>query len=139
MPEALAPENGMLIRLAPGPAEVVARVPAGRLALDGKVLVAADSEAIRHRHRLSFNGVIMGSVVIDKAGKLLAPPQISFEGLMEATAAGEAIATIQASIAAFDGASWSPLGPGVAAPIASTSGWAAVAVISILSASAAVP
>lgn len=99
VPEALAPENGMLIRLAPGPAEVVARVPAGRLALDGKVLVAADSEAIRHRHRLSFNGVIMGSVVIDKAGKLLAPPQISFEGLMEATAAGEAIATIQASIA----------------------------------------
>ncbi|WP_374383888.1 ribonuclease J [Dongia sp.] len=99
VPEALAPENGMLIRLAPGPAEIVARVPAGRLALDGKVLVSADSEAIRHRHRLSFNGVIMGSVVVDKSGKLLAPPQVSFEGLMDAAAAGDAIATIQAAIA----------------------------------------
>ncbi len=98
VPEALAPENGMVIRLAPGPAEIVARVPSGRLALDGKVLVPADSEAIRHRHRLSYNGVIMGSVVIDASGLLLAPPQISFEGLLEAEHAAGAIIEIRAAI-----------------------------------------
>jgi ribonuclease J len=98
VPEALAPENGMLIRLAPGPAEVLARVPAGRLALDGKVLVSADSEAIRHRHRLSFNGVIMGSLVVDAGGRLVAPPQVSLEGLLETGDASVAIARIAEAI-----------------------------------------
>jgi ribonuclease J len=99
VPEALAPENGTLIRLAPGPAEIIARVPAGRLALDGKVLVPADSEAIRHRHRLSYNGVIMGSLVVDRTGKLLAPPQVSLEGLLDGDGATAAIASIGAAIA----------------------------------------
>jgi ribonuclease J len=99
VPEALAPENGTLIRLAPGPAEIIARVPAGRLALDGKALVPADSEAIRHRHRLSYNGVIMGSLVVDRTGKLLAPPQVSLEGLLDGDGATTAIASIGAAIA----------------------------------------
>ncbi|WP_368413331.1 ribonuclease J [Dongia sp.] len=90
VPEALAPENGTLIRLAPGPAEIIARVQAGRLALDGKALVPVDSEAIRHRHRMSYNGVIMGSLVVDRSGKLLAPPQVSLDGLLDGD---EAIAT----------------------------------------------
>jgi ribonuclease J len=98
VPEALAPENGTLIRLAPGPAEIIARVPAGRLALDGKMLVSADSEAIRHRHRLGFNGVIIASVVADKAGNLLAPPQVSLEGLLDGDAAASAIVEIGAAI-----------------------------------------
>ena len=63
---------------------------AGRLALDGKALVPVDSEAIRHRHRMSYNGVIMGSLVVDRSGKLLAPPQVSLDGLLDGD---EAIAT----------------------------------------------
>ncbi|MBI2254109.1 MAG: ribonuclease J [Proteobacteria bacterium] len=98
VPEALAPENGTLIRLAPGAAEIIARVPAGRLALDGRALVPADSEAIRHRHRLGFNGVIIASVVADKTGKLLAPPQVSLEGLLDGDEAAMAIAEIGAAI-----------------------------------------
>lgn len=98
VPEALAPENGTLIRLAPGPAEIIARVPAGRLALDGKMLVPVDSDAIRHRHRLGFNGVIIASVVADKSGKLLAPPQVSLEGLLDGEDAASAIADIGAEI-----------------------------------------
>ncbi len=90
VPEALAPENGTLIRLAPGPAEIIARVQAGRLALDGKALVPVDSEAIRHRHRMSSNGVIMGSLVGGRSGTLLAPPQVSLDGLLDGD---EAIAT----------------------------------------------
>jgi ribonuclease J len=99
VPEALAPENGMLIRLAPGPAEMVARVPAGRLALDGKALVSADSEAIRHRHRMSFNGVILVSLVVDKAGKPLVPAKVSLDGLLDEPAAGEAVAAIVDEVA----------------------------------------
>ena len=99
VPEALAPENGMLIRLAPGNAEVVARVPSGRLALDGKALVSADSEAIRHRHRMSFHGVILVSLVVDKAGKPLVPAKVSLDGLLDEPAAGDAVAAIADEIA----------------------------------------
>ena len=99
VPEALAPENGMLIRLAPGNAEIVARVPSGRLALDGKALVSADSEAIRHRHRMSFNGVILVSLVVDKAGKPLVPAKVSLDGLLDEPAAGDAVAAIADEIA----------------------------------------
>jgi len=98
VPEALAPENGTLIRLAPGAAEIIARVPAGRLALDGRALVAADSEAIRHRHRLGFNGVIIASIVAEKSGKLLAPPQVSLEGLLDGDEAAMAVTEIGAAI-----------------------------------------
>lgn len=99
VPEALAPENGMLIRLAPGKAEVVARVPSGRLALDGKALVSADSEAIRHRHRMSFHGVILVSLVVDKAGKPLVPARVSLDGLLDEPAAGDAVAAIADEVA----------------------------------------
>lgn len=98
VPEALAPENGTLIRLAPGPAEIIARVPAGRLALDGKALVSADSEAIRHRHRMSYNGVIMASVVIEPSGRLLTPPRVSLDGLLEGDEAQAAMAKISNAI-----------------------------------------
>lgn len=98
VPEALAPENGTLIRLAPGPAEIIARVPAGRLALDGKALVSANSEAIRHRHRMSFNGVIMASVVLEPSGRLLAPPRVSLDGLLEGDEAAAASTKISNAI-----------------------------------------
>jgi ribonuclease J len=103
VPQALAPENGMMIRLAPGPAEMVARVPSGRLALDGKALVPADSEAIRHRHRMSFNGVILVSLVVDYAGKPLVPAKVSLDGLLDEPAAGAAVAAIADEVAAAIG------------------------------------
>jgi ribonuclease J len=83
VPQALEAANGAMIRLAPGPAEIVAAVPCGRLGLDGKALVRLEGDLLRHRHRMSFNGLIMVSVVLDKTGKLLAPPQVSLEGLLD--------------------------------------------------------
>jgi ribonuclease J len=64
-------------------------VPCGRIGLDGKALVRLEGDLLRHRHRMSFNGLIMVSVVLDKHGKLLAPPQVSLEGLLDGGALGE--------------------------------------------------
>jgi ribonuclease J len=83
VPHALEAANGAMIRLAPGAPEIVAAVPCGRLGLDGKALVRLEGDLLRHRHRMSFNGLIMVSVVLDKHGKLLAPPQVSLEGLLD--------------------------------------------------------
>jgi len=98
--QALEAANGAMIRLAPGPAEIVAAVPCGRLGLDGKALVRLEGDILRHRHRMSFNGLIMVSVVLDKHGKLLASPQVSLEGLLDgATLADEACNAMSAAVA----------------------------------------
>ena len=99
VPEALEAANGTLIRLAPGPAEIVAQVPSGRLGLDGKSLMRLDGDMLRHRHRMSFNGLIMVSLVLDKDSKLLAPPQVSLEGLLDGgDAATDAIAAMEDAV-----------------------------------------
>jgi ribonuclease J len=97
VPEAIEPTNGCLIRLAPGPAAVLSHVTSGRLGLDGNSLVSMDSDAVRHRHRLSFNGVIMVSVVVGRDGNLLADPQVTLEGLLDGEPAATAIAAIAAA------------------------------------------
>jgi ribonuclease J len=105
VPQALEAANGAVIRLAPGPAEIVAAVPSGRLGLDGKALMRLDGDMIRHRHRMSFNGLVMVSVVLGKDGKLLAPPQVSLEGVLDAGETGEhAIVAMSKAVAdAIDG------------------------------------
>ena len=45
--DTIIPENGSIIRLAPGPAEVVGQVQHGRLALDGKRIVPLDAGVMR--------------------------------------------------------------------------------------------
>lgn len=99
VPEALEAANGTLIRLAPGPAEIVAQVPSGRLGLDGKSLLRLDGDMIRHRHRMSFNGLVMVSLALAKDGKLLAPAQVSLEGLLDGgDAAADAIAAMEDAV-----------------------------------------
>ncbi|MEJ2014111.1 MAG: hypothetical protein P8X61_00520 [Limibacillus sp.] len=75
--------NGDLIRLAPGPAEVVEQVTSGRLALDGQALRPIESEVLRERVRMLYNGAASLTLVMDAAGALLAPPQLSCHGLLD--------------------------------------------------------
>ncbi len=58
VPSVVTPTNGSVIRLAPGPPEIIDHVPIGRLAVDDGVLVSTDSDAIRARRRMMHNGVI---------------------------------------------------------------------------------
>jgi len=83
VPEILIPSNGKLIRLAPGPAEIVAEVPHGKLAIDGKRIVPLDSGAMRSRHRVIFNGAAVVSVVLTAKGELAAAPKLSALGLVD--------------------------------------------------------
>ena len=83
VPQAAVVENGQILRLAPGPAEIVGEVQSGRLALDGTNLVPLSGELMRERHRLAFSGSVTATLVIDKAGTLVAEPQISASGLID--------------------------------------------------------
>ncbi|MET4808024.1 ribonuclease J [Limibacillus sp. MBR-115] len=83
VPESIISANGDLIRLAPGPAEIVSQVPSGRLALDGQKVRPIDSEVLRSRVRMLHNGSAGVTLVIDEDGELLADPVISCHGLLD--------------------------------------------------------
>ncbi len=70
VPEAVAMRNGDMVRLAPGRAEIIDEVPAGRLYVDGGMLVPAAGEALRERRHASTNGVLIVSFALDGKGRL---------------------------------------------------------------------
>jgi len=98
VPQTVVTENGALIRLAPGPAEMVGEVPVGRLAVDGTQLRPLGSAALKSRQRMTYDGAAVATLVLDAAGKLLAPPQITVHGVFDEAGEGET-AAIGAAIA----------------------------------------
>jgi ribonuclease J len=81
-PEAIAPRNGDLIRLAPGPVKVIDETPSGRLYVDGSTLIEADDEAIKERRRLGAEGMVtVGLAVSEKRHQIVGGPNIKVRGL----------------------------------------------------------
>ena len=74
-------QNGDLLRLHPSPGEIVNRVPVGRLALDGRRLVAEDSGNLQMRRRLMLNGLIAITIVLNDKGFLELPPRVLVRGV----------------------------------------------------------
>lgn len=66
--QAVVQKNGDIVRLAPGKAERIAQIEAGRLVLDGEMIVPADGDSIVMRRRLAHNGVVV--VVLERGGKV---------------------------------------------------------------------
>jgi ribonuclease J len=66
IPSAVVQQNGEIVRLAPGKPSKLAEVRAGRLVLDGDIIVPADGEAIAMRRRLAREGIVI--VVLGETG-----------------------------------------------------------------------
>ena len=73
--------NGDMLRLAPGPAEIIDQVHSGRVYKDGNIVGSHDATGIGRRRVLSWVGHVVMSLVVDKNGDLLADPEIVCEGL----------------------------------------------------------
>ncbi len=84
VPQTVVAENGGMIRLAPGRAEIVGQVPVGRLAVDGNRLVPLTGALVRDRNRAIYNGSAVVTVVLDKNGRVRDQVQVSTLGVMEA-------------------------------------------------------
>lgn len=76
-------EDGDILHMAPGTPEVVDSAPVGKLALDGNRVVPLQGGVMAARRRMLFNGIVMGSLVVDEGGKLLGRPKVSAPGLFE--------------------------------------------------------
>lgn len=81
IPETVAPKNGDLIRLAPGPAAVIDEVPSGRLYVDGNVIVETEDDAIRDRKRLAAEGAVNIAFALTAKNAIAAGPTVSVRGL----------------------------------------------------------
>jgi ribonuclease J len=79
--QAVAPRNGDMVRLAPGLAEIIDEVPAGRLYVDGGVVTPENGQALRERRHAATNGMLTVSVALDGRSKLAAGPQVRAVGL----------------------------------------------------------
>lgn len=79
--QAVLAENGSLVRLAPGRAEVIDRVPAGRLGLDGTRLTPMGGPALKSRQRMAYNGAAVATIVLDGAGRLQGEPMLTVHGV----------------------------------------------------------
>ena len=97
VPQACVLENGSMLRLAPGSPEVVDRVTAGRLYLDGDRLIRADSEVARARRKLARAGSLAVAVVVGPAGALAAPPRFMVSGVAEDADGGGMIELLTAA------------------------------------------
>jgi ribonuclease J len=81
VPEQIAPRNGDLIRLAPGPAALIDEVPSGRLYVDGNIIIESDDDALRDRKRLGAEGAVHVSLAVSGKNAILAGPTVSIRGL----------------------------------------------------------
>jgi len=83
VPQALVPENGQMFRLAPGRPALIDEVPAGRVHLDGRVLVAEGEGLAKDRRAMGFAGLLVIALVVDHKGRIVAPPTVLGEGMPE--------------------------------------------------------
>ena len=100
VPEAVAPANGSVVRLAPGRATVIGEAPSGRLAVDGTRLVPMESAAIRDRRRMAWNGSAVATVIVDASGDLKGPPQVAVHGVYDREAEPEIAHEVEDAIVA---------------------------------------
>jgi len=79
--KAMVPINGSVIRLAPDGPKLIGHEKAGRLVLDGDVILPADGVTIVERRRLMMNGHMGATIVLNRDGKLAATPAITAQGV----------------------------------------------------------
>jgi ribonuclease J len=83
VPETILVNNGSVVRLAPNKAQIIDEVHAGRFALDGPRIQPLDSDVIKDRTRILYNGVAVFTLVLDQSGNMVGEPQLTTHGLID--------------------------------------------------------
>jgi len=82
VPYPVGVENGDIVQLYPGEKpKVVDKAPVGRIYLDGKISVDEESQSVKDRKNLSFNGFLEITIIVNDIGSMVKKPIISFKGI----------------------------------------------------------
>ncbi len=79
--QTLVPNNGSVIRLAPGEPEIVDHVETGLLAVDQRRIIPATHQSITARRKLQYSGTVHASVVLGSNLKPIGKIKIDTVGL----------------------------------------------------------
>jgi len=75
-------ENGDIVQLFPGDKpKVNDKAPVGRIFVDGNISVGEESQSIKDRRNISYNGFLEITIIINKVGSLVKKPIITFKGI----------------------------------------------------------
>ena len=75
-------ENGDIVQLFPGnKPKVIDKAPTGRIFVDGNISVGEESQSIKDRKILSYNGFLEITIIVNEAGSIIKRPIISFRGI----------------------------------------------------------
>ncbi len=96
--------DGDLVRLAPGPATIIDKVPVGRLYKDGAVIGDEETSGVRDRRKLSYVGHVAVNVVFDDRYELAGDPDLVAIGVAMKSASGDEIEDLMldAAVSAVD-------------------------------------
>ncbi len=94
VPEVVRAKNGTMVRLAPGPAEIIDNVPVGRLYRDGDIVTDANDRALPERRKLAFAGIVSVAIAIDGRGDVAGDPIVDLMGVPAKSRNGEEIADL---------------------------------------------
>lgn len=83
IPQVAQVRDGEMLRLAPGPAEILERVHFGRIFKDGKVIGNDVEVGVRGRRKLSYAGHVAVNVVLDNHYDLAGDPDLVAIGVAE--------------------------------------------------------
>ena len=81
VPETVVVQNGSVVCLAPGRAEIIDDVFTGRLAVDGHQIINLESGVLRDRRRMIHHGSAVATVILDRDGVLRGLPIVSLHGI----------------------------------------------------------
>ena len=106
--QTLLPDNGTVIRLVAGnsdagsDAEIIDNVKTGALTHEKGKIVEIQSDMMRARRRMLWNGVVTASLVMNRNGGLCTAPTVSQAGISDADASAAADYIAAASLAIED-------------------------------------
>ena len=99
---ALVATNGMMIDLTGDAPKVVDRIEAGRIYLDGSVLIGAMDGVVRDRIRMALNGHVTVTLIVDEDGEALGEPWVDTMGLPTKGRGGRELSEVlEADLGAF--------------------------------------
>ena len=82
VPYPVSVENGDIVQLYPGESpKIIDKAPSGRIYVDGNISVGEESQSIKDRKILSYNGYLEITIIINDIGSVIKKPIISFRGI----------------------------------------------------------
>ena len=99
---ALVATNGLMVDLTGDTPKVVDRIEAGRIYLDGSVLIGAMDGVVRDRIRMALNGHVTVTLIVDEDGEALGEPWVDTMGLPTKGRGGRDLSEVlEADLGAF--------------------------------------